>query len=138
MRPFDAYQEPGWSSSVAVPCVNDMDETGGEGIRDRISSRGEGALGDLAQLLVDNPWMNQALQVAFGARERASQAGASAIRNLNLPTGNDVDRLVRRLRAVSERLETVEDTLDRLVREVAELRRERERDASKPGASSQS
>ena len=60
--------------------------------------------------------MNQALQVAFGARERASQAGASAIRNLNLPTGNDVDRLARRLRAVSERLEEVEDTLDRVAR----------------------
>jgi hypothetical protein len=112
-----------------------MDESGGERIRDRASTRGEGALGDLAQLLLDNPWMNQALQVAFGARERASQAGASAIRNLNLPTGNDVDRLARRLRAVSERLETVEDTLDRLVREVSELRRER--DASRPGASSQ-
>jgi hypothetical protein len=112
-----------------------MDESGGEGVRDRGSSRGEGALGDLAQLLVDNPWMNQALQIAFGARERASQAGASAIRNLNLPTANDVDRLTRRLRAVSERLETVEDTLDRLTREVAELRRER--DASRPGTSSQ-
>jgi hypothetical protein len=109
-----------------------MDESGGEGRRDRVSSRGEGALGDLAQLLVDNPWMNQALQIAFGARERASQAGASAIRNLNLPTGNDVDRLTRRLRAVSERLETVEDTLDRLTREVAELRRER--DASQPSS----
>jgi prefoldin subunit 5 len=46
------------------------------------------------------------------------------IRNLNLPTGNDVDRLARRLRAVSERLEAVEDTLDRLNRELAELRRE--------------
>jgi hypothetical protein len=112
-----------------------MDESGGEGIRDRVSSRGEGALGDLAQLLVDNPWMNQALHLAFGARERASQAGASAIRNLNLPTGSDVDRLVRRLRAVSERLETVEDTLDQLTREVAELRRER--DSSGPGTSSQ-
>jgi hypothetical protein len=109
-----------------------MDESGG-GRRDRVSSRGEGALGDLAQLLVDNPWMNQALQIAFGARERASQASASAFRNLNLPTGNDVDRLARRLRAVSERLETVEDTLDRLTSEVAELRRER--DASRPGTS---
>jgi hypothetical protein len=99
-----------------------MDETGGEGIRDRISSRGEGALGDLAQLLVENPWMNQALQVALGARERASQAGASAIRNLNLPTGNDVERLERRLRAMSERLEEVEDALDVVTRELAELR----------------
>jgi hypothetical protein len=102
-----------------------MDEPGGEGIRDRITSRGEGALGELAQFLVDNPWLNQALQVAFGARERASQASASAIRNLNLPTGHDVDRLARRLRAVSERLEEVEDTLDRLSRELAELRRDR-------------
>jgi hypothetical protein len=113
-----------------------MDESGGEGKRDRTSSRGEGTLGDLAQLLVDNPWMNQALQVAFGARERASQAGASAIRNLNLPTANDVDRLTRRLRAVSERLETVEDTLDRVTRELAELRRER--DSARSGPSSPS
>src|SRR5882724_9749146 len=111
-------QEPRRSSSVAVPCVNDMDESGGEGTHDRTYSRAEGSLGDLAQLLVDNPWMKQALQVAFGARERASQAGASAIRNLNLPTGNDVDRLARRLRAVSERLEMVEDTLDRVTREL--------------------
>lgn len=113
--------------------VNDMDESGGEGIRDRISSRGEGALGEFAQLLVDNPWMNQALQIALGARERASQASASAIRNLNLPTGNDVERLARRLRAVSERLEEVEDTLDRVTRELAELRRERE--SARPGPS---
>ena len=103
-----------------------MDEVGGERIRERISARGEGALGELAQFLVENPWMNQALQVALGARERASQAGAQAIRNLNLPTGNDVDRMARRLRAVSERLEAVEDTLDRLSREIAELRRERD------------
>jgi hypothetical protein len=102
-----------------------MDEAGGEGIRDRITSRSEGALGELAQFLVDNPWLNQALHVAFGARERASQASASAIRNLNLPTSNDVDRLARRLRVVSERLEEVEDTLDRLSGEIAELRRDR-------------
>jgi hypothetical protein len=108
-----------------------MDEGGGDERR----RRGEGALGELAQFLVDNPWMNQALQVAFGARERASQAGASAIRNLNLPTGNDVDRLARRLRAVSERLEEVEDAVDRLGREVTELRRQQE--ATRPRASSQ-
>jgi hypothetical protein len=105
-----------------------MGEQGDEGIRDRPSSRGEGALGELAQLLVDNPWMNQALQVALGARERASQASQIAIRNLNLPTGGDLDRLARRLRAITERLDAVEDTLDQLSREVAELRRERRTD----------
>jgi hypothetical protein len=129
-----------WRGTVPV---NDMDAGGGEETRDpasagaehRVSAGGESALGELAQLLVENPWMNQALQIAFGARERASQAGASVIRNLNLPTGHDVDRLARRLRAVSERLEEVEDALDRLSREVAELRREREASASR--ASSQ-
>src|SRR3954453_15708046 len=112
-----------------------MDEGGGEGTRDRIPGRGEGALGELAQFLVDNPWMNQALQVAFGARERASQASQTAIRTLNLPTGSDVDRLARRLRAVSERLESVEDAIDQLSQEVAELRRDRE--TSKGGRSTQ-
>jgi hypothetical protein len=112
-----------------------MDELGNEGIRDR-SARDEGStLGDLAQFLVDNPWLNQALQVAFGARERASQAGASAIRNLNLPTGNDFDRLARRVRSLSERLEEVEDTLDQLTSELAELRRVRAADAGKKRAS---
>lgn len=112
-----------------------MDEVGGEEARDREPARGESALGEIAQLLVENPWMNQALHLAFGVRERASEAGTAVIRNLNLPTGNDVDRLARRLRGVSERLDEVEDALDRLGREVAELRRERE--SSRPQASSQ-
>jgi hypothetical protein len=100
-----------------------MDETGGEGLKDRLSSRGEDALSELAQALLDNPWFKQALEMAFEARERASQAGASAMRNLNVPTAADVDRLGRRLRAVSERLEAVEDKLDELSRELAEIRR---------------
>ena len=112
-----------------------MDEGGAEESRDQASPRGESALGDLAQLLVENPWMNQALHLAFGVRERASEAGASVIRNLNLPSTQDVDRLARRLRGLSERLEEVEDSLDRHSREVAELRSER--DSSRRQASSQ-
>jgi chromosome segregation ATPase len=94
----------------------------GAGLRDRISARGEEALGDVAQAVLENPVLNQILQTAFGAREAASQATASAIRNLHLPTAGDVDRLTRRLRATSDRLEEVEDTLDRLAAELAELR----------------
>ena len=112
-----------------------MDERGGEERHEEGPPRGESALGDLAQMLVENPWMNQALHVAFGVRERASEAGTAVIRNLNLPTGNDVDRLARRLRAVSQRLDEVEDALDRLSREVGELRQQRS--SSPPGASSQ-
>lgn len=102
-----------------------MDETGDEGLRERLSSRGEDALDEVLQLLLDNTWFRQALEVAFEARDRASQAGANAMRNLNMPTAADVDRLGRRLRAVSERLEGVEDKLDALERELAEIRKAR-------------
>jgi hypothetical protein len=107
-------------------------EAGGEGLKDKISSRGTDALGDLAQALADNPLFSQALQVAFDARERVNEAGAHAMRNLNVPTAADVDRLGRRLRAVSERLEAVEDKLDQLGNDLVALRRlaERENQAS--------
>jgi hypothetical protein len=101
-----------------------MTETGDEGIRERLSSRGEDALGEFAQALLDNPLFKQALEVAFEARDRASQAGASAMRNLNVPTSADLDRFNRRLRAVSERLERVEDRLDEIGAELAAIRRD--------------
>ena len=100
-----------------------MDESAGEGLRSRLSSRGEEALGELAQFLLDNPWLNQALSVALEARERASVAGQNAIRNVGVPTAADVDRLGRRLRGLSARLEALEDAVDRLERQVGELRR---------------
>lgn len=91
-----------------------------EGFRERISGRGEDALSEIAQLLLENPLLHQALQVAVDARDRATQASASAMRSLNVPAATDVDRLGRRMRALSERLEAVEDELDRLSRVVAE------------------
>lgn len=101
-----------------------MTESGSQrGQRDRASARPEGALGELAQLLLENPLLNQALHVAFEARDRASAASASAMRGVGVSSASEVDRLGRRLRALSERLESVEDTLDSLVREVEELRR---------------
>ena len=101
-----------------------MDESGSEGLRDRLSARGEEALGELAQFMLDNPWLNQALSVAIDARDRASQASASAMRNVGVPSRSDLDRLGRRFRALSERLEALEDSVDRLERQLAELRRE--------------
>ena len=103
-----------------------MDESGGEGRKSRLSGRGsrsEGALGDLAQFLLENPLLNQALQVAFDARERASQASAQAMRGVGVSSTSEVDRLGRRLRAVSERLEALEDAVDRMERQLGEIRR---------------
>jgi hypothetical protein len=94
-----------------------------QGGAERGSSRRDDPLTELTQLLLENPWLKQALALALDARERASVAGAHAIRGLNIPTASDTDRLERRLRAVSERLEAVEDALDQLSRELAELRR---------------
>jgi hypothetical protein len=82
----------------------------------RISARGEEALGELAQALLENPFFNQALQAAFGARERALSAQRTAMEALNLPTAESIDRLERRIRSLNERLERLEDDVDRLSR----------------------
>ena len=85
-----------------------------EGLRDRLSRQGEEALGKLASDLLENPLINGALTRAFAAREKAVQAQEAAMGALNLPSAADIDRLTRRLRTVSTRLEGIEEALDRL------------------------
>ena len=85
-----------------------------EGLRDRLTKQGEDALGKLAQDLLENPLVNGAISRAFGARERATQAQEAALGALNIPSAADVERLTRRLRSVSQRLEGIEDGVDRL------------------------
>jgi hypothetical protein len=86
----------------------------GEGLRDRLARQGEDALGKLANDLLENPLVNSAITRAFAARERAVHAQEAALGALNLPTAADVDRLTRRLRSVSNRLEGIEEAIDRL------------------------
>jgi chromosome segregation ATPase len=95
------------------------DEAAGGGLRER----GEEALGDLAQALLENPLFNQALATALGAGERAAQAQRTAMGALNIPAASELERLEQRLRSLSNRLESVEDRLDDLLDEVAALRR---------------
>ena len=85
-----------------------------EGLRDRITSQGQDALGKLAQDLLENPLVHGAIARAFEAREKASQAQEVAMGALNIPSAADVERLTRRLRSVSQRLEGIEDAVDRL------------------------
>jgi DNA repair ATPase RecN len=94
------------------------EENAKSGIRERITSGTEDALGKLAQDLLENPMINGAIARAFDARERASQAQEVAMGALNLPSAADVERLTRRLRSVSQRLEGIEDVLDRLERKL--------------------
>src|SRR5215218_9659561 len=91
----------------------DEDVTG-EGLKERLARQGEDALGKLAQELLENPIVNGAIARAFATRERAVQAQEAAMGALNLPSAADIERLTRRLRSVSQRLEGIEDGVDRL------------------------
>jgi CRP-like cAMP-binding protein len=93
-----------------------------DGLRGRLAKSGEDALGKLAQDLLENPLVNTALTRAFEAREKATQAQEAAMGALNIPSAADVERLTRRLRSVSQRLEGIEDGVDRLDQRLADLR----------------
>src|SRR5687768_10978340 len=87
---------------------------GDDGLRDRLAKQGEEALGRFAQDLLENPIVSGALTKAFESRERAAQAQEAVMGALNIPSAADVERLTRRLRSVAQRLEGIEDVLDRL------------------------
>jgi CRP-like cAMP-binding protein len=93
-----------------------------DGLRGRLAKQGEDALGKLAQDLLENPLVNGALTRAFEAREKATQAQEAALGALNIPSAADVERLTRRLRSVSQRLEGIEDGVDRLDQRLADLK----------------
>ena len=97
------------------------DDASGQTLRDRITRQGEDALGRLAQDLLENPLVTGAISRAFDARERAVSAQETAMSALNLPSAADLERLTRRLRSVSQRLEGIEDGVDRLDRRFEEV-----------------
>ena len=99
--------------------MSDPAET--EGLRSRITKQGEDALGKLAQELLENPVVTGALSRAFEAREKAAQAQEVAMGALNIPSAGDVERLTRRVRSVSQRLEAIEDGVDRVDQRLASL-----------------
>jgi chromosome segregation ATPase len=86
---------------------------------DRLSRQGEEALGKIAEELISNPVVNAAIARAFEAREKAVQAQEAAMGALNIPSAADIERVTRRLRSVSQRLEGIEDALDRIDERVA-------------------
>ena len=86
------------------------------GLRQRISGQAEDAIGKLADDLLSNEVINGALQRALGAREKVAQAQESAMEALNIPSAANVDKLGRRLRSISQRLEEIEDGVERVDR----------------------
>jgi DNA repair ATPase RecN len=90
------------------------DDSEQAGIRKRIAGGAEDAIGRLADDLIENPMVNSALSRAFSAREKVAQAQQSAMDALNLPSASELDKLGRRLRSISQRLEEVEDAVDKI------------------------
>jgi chromosome segregation ATPase len=115
-----------WSSGERAGGMN-YDEEAQDGLRadqDGLRARSEQAIGELAQALIDNPTLHNAISAAFGAREKAIEAQQAAMSALNLSSATDLERLERRLRSFSQRLEEVEEQIDDLTREIGALRRE--------------
>jgi hypothetical protein len=86
----------------------------GEGLKGRVTRQSEEAIGKLAQDLLENRVVTGALSRVFGTRERAMRAQEVAMGALNLPSASDLERLTRRVRSLSQRLEGIEDGVDRL------------------------
>jgi DNA repair exonuclease SbcCD ATPase subunit len=99
-----------------APGRHDSGEEESRGLRERLSSQAEDRIGKLADDLLENPMINSALQTAFGARERVAQAQETAMEALNLPSASNLEKLARRMRSVSQRLDEIEDSIERIAR----------------------
>jgi hypothetical protein len=90
------------------------------GLRERLTSGTEDKLGKALTDLFENPLVSGTIGRAFDARERAAQAQELALSALNIPTAADIERLTRRLRSVSQRLEGIEDGVHRINRALSD------------------
>ncbi len=97
------------------------DETEGEGLRDRMTRQGEDAVGRLAQELLENPLVSGTISRMFSVRDKAVHAQESAMGALNVPSAADIERLTRRVRSLAQRLEGIEDGVDRVDEKIATL-----------------
>ena len=79
-----------------------------------LSSSAQNAVGALAKDLLGNPLVTGGITRAMELREKSVAAQELAMSALNIPSAADIERLTRRVRSVAQRLEGIEDSLDRL------------------------
>jgi len=102
--------------------MSDMSEDR-DGIRDRVQSRGEKAAADIAQALIGSPAFGQAVSAAVAAKDKANEAQRAAMGALNVSSQDAAERLERRIRVLSDRLEESEDRLDSALDEIRGLKK---------------
>lgn len=100
------------------------DSEDNDGIRDRVQSKGEKAAADIAQAVIGSPAFGQAVSAAVSARDRAAEAQRAAMGAIGVSSQDDAERLERRVRVLSDRLEETEDRLDSALDQIRELRSE--------------
>lgn len=102
--------------------MEDMSEES-DGIKGRVQSTGEKAAAGIAQALISSPAFGQAVSAAVAARDKANDAQRAALGALNVSSQDASDRLERRIRVLSDRLEESEDRLDAAQDEIRGLKR---------------
>ncbi|MGH2843526.1 MAG: hypothetical protein ACRDKL_08075 [Solirubrobacteraceae bacterium] len=93
----------------------DDDRADADKLRAQVLHQSQDVLGRLAQDLIKLPAVNGALSTILEAREHATRAQELTMGALGIPSAADLERLTRRLRSVSQRLEALEDGIDRIV-----------------------
>ena len=96
------------------PTFSDEHVSPARSLRDRLGGNAEERLGRALSELLESPLFTGAIGRAFDAREKAAQAQEVALGALNLPSAADIERLTRRIRSLSQRLESIEDGVERL------------------------
>lgn len=114
--------EPATYGSRRSGCQLTSDENmSSESLRDRIVRQGEDAVGRIAQDALDNKLVKGVVQGITDSGQKVFEAREVVFGVLDLSSASDLQKLTRRLRSVSQRLEDVEDGVDRLSSRVGAL-----------------
>ncbi len=95
-----------------------VEQNNSDGWRSRVTRQGEEAVGWLAQEVIDNDAVQGAVKGVVDAGQRVFRARESVFGMLDLSSASDLQKLTRRMRSVSQRLEDVEDGVDGLSQKI--------------------
>lgn len=89
---------------------------------EKLRGSGEAAFEELTGQLMENPLFLSALKKSLDAKTRIDRGVSGAMDLLNLPSKNDVEKLLEEIEGLRSRLVKQQRALDRLVEEVRGIR----------------